>query len=64
MSLYSFVIPLGIASIVGLIITVLLGLRTKIFPAKLRLRLHIVFAIIVLVIALVHGSIVLYFQLN
>jgi hypothetical protein len=63
MTLYDFVIPLGITTISLLVLTVLFGLRTKIIKAKIRLKIHITLAIITLVVALIHSGIVLYYQL-
>ncbi|MBN2532666.1 MAG: hypothetical protein JXB88_07235 [Spirochaetales bacterium] len=60
MSLFDFIIPIGIITISCLVITVILGLRTNLFPAKIRVKLHITIAIITLVLALIHAGIVIY----
>lgn len=60
MSLFQLIIPLGITTICCLIITIVLGLRTKILSAKIRRKVHITFAIITLVLAVIHSGIVLY----
>ncbi|MBN1523957.1 MAG: hypothetical protein JW904_05725 [Spirochaetales bacterium] len=60
MSIYDLVAPLGIATILLVLITAFLGLRTHIAPAKMRRKLHIIFAVIAITVALVHGGIVLY----
>ncbi|MBN1700105.1 MAG: hypothetical protein JW881_21520 [Spirochaetales bacterium] len=61
--MYQLVIPLGIATIICLIITFLLGLRTQLVKAGLRVKIHIGFAITTLVLAVVHGGIVIYYNL-
>jgi hypothetical protein len=61
--MYQFVIPLGIATIICLFITVLLGVRTKIIQSKIRLKIHIGSAIATLILALIHGGIVIYYNL-
>ena len=60
MSLFSLIIPVGIATISCLVITVLLGLRTKLLPAKIRVKVHIIFAVITLVLAMIHAGIVIF----
>lgn len=62
MSLYNLVIPLGITTIALMLITALLGLRSKILAAKLRLRIHKLAAVITILLALFHGSIVFYYN--
>lgn len=62
MSLYDFVIPLGIATIAIVLCAVLTGLFKKILPAKVRLKIHKIFGLTALVIGLVHGAIVFYFN--
>jgi hypothetical protein len=61
--MYQFVIPLGIATIICLVMTVLLGLRTNIIQTKIRIKLHIGFATATLILALIHGGIVIYYNL-
>jgi hypothetical protein len=63
MSLYQLIVPIGITTLSLLIITILLGLRTKIIPAKIRIKLHITLALITLTIAIIHSGIVLYSKL-
>ena len=60
MSLFQLIIPLGITTISCLFITILLGLRTKIIPIKIRRKVHITFAIITLILAVIHSGIVIY----
>jgi len=63
MPLYQLIIPLGILTISSLIVTVLLGVRSKILRAKHRIKIHITFAIITLLLAFIHACIVIYTNL-
>jgi hypothetical protein len=38
-------------------------LRTKIIQSKIRIKIHIGFAIATLILALIHGGIVIYYHL-
>lgn len=64
MNLYNLVLPLGIVTYSLLTITLLLGVVKKIFKPQLRLRLHKVLAIITLILATVHGLIVILTKLG
>jgi len=58
--LYGLVVPIGITIVVLLIVTALLGLKSKMIPVKMRVRIHKIIAVIAITLALIHGSIVFY----
>lgn len=60
MDLYSFVIPLGIATFVSLLITVLSGLKV----IKLSFKRHRLSGLITLTLATLHGVLVLLSSLS
>jgi hypothetical protein len=61
MSLYDFVVPLGITSLSVALLTVGLGVFRKRIPAKPRVLMHKICGFVLLALALTHGGIVFYF---
>ncbi|MBN2737995.1 MAG: hypothetical protein JXR70_13500 [Spirochaetales bacterium] len=52
-------VVLGISTLIFLLITAFLGLRTNFFKAKTRLRVHKICALTTVLLALIHGGYIL-----
>ena len=63
MGIDKIIIPLGIATYISLLVTVATGLMTFKFHTKwVRMKWHIWFAILTIILATIHAGVVIFFD--